>query len=189
MLAAIAASIGITTVLAADNGRTRDRASAGEATERQLWQARSQIEHSGERRIGPDFACAVVLDRKRLRIFVTSEVALARADAIRQRLAVADDTDLAVVSPRFQRSTMLAMRQAVEASIPAGGRGSSSEIAFAYPNGPRCPQLKVGLRGGKGVWRGWRRQVVAKYGADRLRIYRAARVSKDTVDIPAEALP
>lgn len=183
-LVAVAAGIGVVAVLVTDEERSREPALATTVTQHELWRVRHEIEYSGERRIGHDFACAVVYGN-RLRIFVASEDALVRAEAVRRGLAVAAFTDLGVVPARFRRATMLRLRDDILASVPRLRSRGSLTIGMATSNGPRCSPVDVAIRGRPEPWSEWRQSVVARYGSDRVRFRVTPPMSHDAPNIDA----
>lgn len=168
VVAVATASAGIGIALAADD---QTAPSQQHATDDELWEARADLERSGDRRIGNGFACAAV-HAHRLIILVTSEDARASAEQVRRELPVAHQTDVAVASTRFRHSTMRKIKDRISSTAPPLGENASLRISIPPSKSEACSPVTVGFHCGGAQRKRWQRHVIGRYGRDRVRFER-----------------
>jgi hypothetical protein len=138
----------------------------------ELRSARSDVEHAAAREVGSDFAC-VAVDQHRMKIFVISSAARAAATEFKEGLPFASQVDVELASARFRYSTMVKIQDAVAESRPRGGRNSSIAVSSPQSQSPRCTPVKVAFHGGGTARKRWQRQMLCRYGADRVQFVRS----------------
>ena len=166
---AVVGSIGIALGAA---GRLNDAPSRSVSAE-ELRTARPRVEHAAARQIGSDFAC-VTVDQHRMKIFLTEAPERARrrrSSRIPCRLRHRSTSNWPPLGSATQRWSQSRTRSAV----PCPRIGENASIAVSSPQSQtsRCTPVEVAFYGGGVVRKRWQRNMVRRYGADRVHFIRS----------------
>ena len=137
---------------------------------------------AGPKRIGRDYACAVLTratDRRprELIVFVTDRSAVEAARRLRDELELPNRARIEIKSKRLRYRVMTRIYRSVVAAITTGkGKASSAAIGLESPlRRARCPRLAIEMerRGvaSESIER-WAADAVRRYGRDRVVVKR-----------------
>jgi hypothetical protein len=172
-----AAALAFGAVIASGCGSSQPRAGVT-ATPATLEDDIVTIAHRAPRRVGRQYACAVVTERSSggVLVFVTGSDGARRAHALRERLARPRAVGIRRTSARWQLRRMSRIHRSLVASVPevAGESWNIAPAGFAV-GGNRCPPVKLRIeRRGDADPRmeRWAQAAVRRYGADRVKVVR-----------------
>ena len=137
---------------------------------------------AGPKRIGRDYACAVLTratDRRprELIVFVTDRSDVAAARRVRDELERPNRARIEMTSKRFRHRVMTRIYRSVVAATPTGkGKASSAAVGLESPlRRARCPRLAIEIepRGvaSESIER-WAADAVRRHGRDRVVVKR-----------------
>lgn len=144
-----------------------------------LFRDRNTVDRLAPKRIGGDYACAVVsragrVHGRKLMILVTSSAAAKRARALRNDLPHPRATLVRVVSPRLRLLRMVDIRRQVDGMRPR--RPQASAVGFESPlDTARCPRVELVIppRGSANAeMERWGRESLRRFGNDRVVVRR-----------------
>jgi hypothetical protein len=107
-----------------------------------------------------------------MKLLVTSSAAREAATQFKEGLRFASQVDVETASARFRYTTMVAIEEAVKESTPRLGRNASLVIGIPTSHSSRCPAVRVEFHDGGRPRKRWQREMVRRYGANRVQFVR-----------------